>query len=659
MNAINRFLLNIPLRYQILFPPLFAIMVMIISMLIISSAMNQSVKNSEVLNVRLQEMTHLSSSETKILQIFSEINRSLSNPETLQNVDDYVVEQIELINYDFNYIEEEHHKIKDQKHTTQQLITDLNKVSVLLENMKDIIGSNQIISKKMQTEWAKLPYLSDSIELLSKEVQDNEQHHWIEMEEALYSSSEILQIKLNSLYNFNIDKQDVEIIDAEFIKINQVIDALHDSDAKSKIQLNISNLQSIYHQFSELITNLNNNKSELFKIENSINYLIKNQSSRINEISSTLSKDSIELVFSSKQMIIISMICFTLLTMLITWITIRTIVMPIRILKDQIEFLSEGKLNELNNLIGSNEVAELCQNTDKTAHHLHQIVNALRDIASEVSTSSLSLNVLMNTNEKNILEEKSQIELIAAAVTELSAAATQVDHVAMNADERAKEALNLSRSGSDTASVSSQLSQELVKQMGLTAKEVESLKVQSEQISEVITVIDSISDQTNLLALNAAIEAARAGESGRGFAVVADEVRMLAAKTQQSTLTIQEVIDRLQSTSNDVVESVSKSIKIINETQEMTEKTNSQLLDISKEIEEITCSNTEVATAANEQNQAILSISESINLMTENINKNIDEMNNISSNADKLSELSTSQVEQLKFFTLIDKDHEK
>ncbi|MCE7568101.1 hypothetical protein LZS85_18375 [Aliivibrio fischeri] len=297
MNAINRFLLNIPLRYQILFPPLFAIMVMIISMLIISSAMNQSVKNSEVLNVRLQEMTHLSSSETKILQIFSEINRSLSNPEALENVDDYVFEQIELINYDFNYIEEEHNKIKDQKHTTQQLITDLNKVSVLLENMKDIIESNQTISKKMQTEWAKLPYLSDSIELLSKEVQDNEQHHWIEMEEALYSSSEILQIKLNSLYNFNIDKEDFEIIDAEFIKINQVIDDIHESDAKRKIQLNISNLQSIYHQFSELITNLNNNKSDLFKIENSINYLIKNQSSRINEISSTLSKVVLSLFF--------------------------------------------------------------------------------------------------------------------------------------------------------------------------------------------------------------------------------------------------------------------------------------------------------------------------------------------------------------------------
>jgi methyl-accepting chemotaxis protein len=285
-------------------------------------------------------------------------------------------------------------------------------------------------------------------------------------------------------------------------------------------------------------------------------------------------------------------------------------------------------------------------------NHLHKIVEVLRGVASEVSSSSSNLNVLMSVNEKNILEEKCQIDLIAAAITELSAAATQVDHVAMNADERAKEVLNLSRSGAETASISSQLSQELVHQMGLTAKEVESLKVQSEQISEVITVIDSISDQTNLLALNAAIEAARAGESGRGFAVVADEVRMLAAKTQQSTLTIQEVIDRLQNTSNDVVESVSKSIEIINETQEMTDKTNSQLVDISREIEEITRSNTEVATAANEQNQAIMSISESINLMTESINDNINEMNNISSNADTLSELSVSQENQLKFFSL-------
>lgn len=656
MSSINRFLLNIPLRFQILFPPLFAIIVMIASMMIISSAMNQSVNNSEVLNVRLKEMTYLSSGEMKILEIFSEVNRSLSNPEALKNIDQSIFNKIQSINQDFSDIATEHEKIKNEKHTTQQLITDLSYISDLLKRIAFIIKDNQKISDEMQMSWSKLPYLSDSIELLSRQENSSNivghQHEWLEIEDALYSSSEVLQMKLSSLYNFNSTEGDNDILREEFKKFNLNISKLNDSESKMAIKQRIDHLYSIYTLFSSLRENLDNNTKELYNLENDINLVIKTQVSRINTISQNLSKDSIELIFSSKKLIMMSMICFTLLTMLITWITIKTIVNPIRVLKNQIESLSQGELNNLNSLTGTNEIADLCQNTDKTVNHLHKIVEVLRGVASEVSSSSSNLNVLMSINEKNILEEKCQIDLIAAAITELSAAATQVDHVAMNADERAKEVLNLSRSGAETASISSQLSQELVNQMGLTAKEVESLKVQSEQISEVITVIDSISDQTNLLALNAAIEAARAGESGRGFAVVADEVRMLAAKTQQSTLTIQEVIDRLQNTSNDVVESVSKSIDIINETQEMTDKTNSQLVDISREIEEITRSNTEVATAANEQNQAIMSISESINLMTESINDNINEMNNISSNADALSELSVSQENQLKFFSL-------
>jgi len=130
-------------------------------------------------------------------------------------------------------------------------------------------------------------------------------------------------------------------------------------------------------------------------------------------------------------------------------------------------------------------------------------------------------------------------------------------------------------------------SKKLSHQMEQATVGLDSLKVDSDQIIQVVDEINSIAEQTNLLALNAAIEAARAGESGRGFAVVADEVRTLAERTQKATQSVQEMVNRIQGSTQDLENTMNQGNEYTQKTVEESQNAKQQLEKISQTITEI------------------------------------------------------------------------
>lgn len=173
-----------------------------------------------------------------------------------------------------------------------------------------------------------------------------------------------------------------------------------------------------------------------------------------------------------------------------------------------------------------------------------------------------------------------------------------------------------------------------------TAAVVKDLGKGSEQIGEIVRVIEEIADQTNLLALNAAIEAARAGEQGRGFAVVADEVRKLAERTTKATKEISDMIKTIQQNTNQAVVSMEEGTHEVEEGIQLANTAGSALKNIIDSSSKVADVVNQVAASTEEQSSAAEQVSRNIESVTAVIHQSAAGLQQIAQATENLNRLA-------------------
>ena len=252
----------------------------------------------------------------------------------------------------------------------------------------------------------------------------------------------------------------------------------------------------------------------------------------------------------------------------------------------------------------ADEVGELSRAINDMKNSLRETIISVSSGAERIATASEELSASASQQAAGAETQKDQTHQVATAMHEMSSTVQQVSENSNKASEASRKAADTARHGGEIVEDTLSKMRAIADSVGHTAKKVQELGKSSNQIGEIIGVIDDIADQTNLLALNAAIEAARAGEQGRGFAVVADEVRKLAERTSKATKEITQMIQSIQTETKSAVEAMESGTKQVELGVESTTQAGTSLHEIIKTSEQVGDMVMLIATAATQQASA-------------------------------------------------------
>ncbi|BFM50711.1 methyl-accepting chemotaxis protein [Marinomonas sp. THO17] len=356
--------------------------------------------------------------------------------------------------------------------------------------------------------------------------------------------------------------------------------------------------------------------------------------------------------WSSLQRSIIIQVILVGLVLALCISIVRNITRPLSKVTQHLQSIANGDMTQSLNMQRNDEIGLLTTASNTVSHSLnttlaqfaHSIL-ALKEVCENMRTRSQNTQQGMNNQFE-------KVDSLATAMNEMSYSIKDVAQNALDTANATQTVQQVTRQSSQELDTTNADIQHLTGQIENANHVILELLNQTKDIDSVLGVIGDISEQTNLLALNAAIEAARAGELGRGFAVVADEVRSLANRTQESTVEIRSIIEKLQQQSTAASESMASSTQDAEKGAKQVQYAVAKLGDMQTQIDDVSNRSQHIASAAEQQGSVAEDINHNLMEIKHVSEKVLSDAQQVTDNSDTIAKMAdelNTKISQFRF----------
>lgn len=420
------------------------------------------------------------------------------------------------------------------------------------------------------------------------------------------------------------------------------ITPLTDPDAIAKLD----QIDETYAVLNELISDMLEKSIELFQVQEG--------AGQVFEVSEFLVDDTNELVqaignldqtriFTAKRGLLIGAITVGLLILL--GIILLRNARRRRILSERLREESESArsesdeqnqrnqeailrlLDEISDLADGDLAVKATVTEDFTgaiADSINYAIDAMRDLVTAINSTTQHVSSAAQETQATVMHlaeasdhQAQEISTAGASINEMAVTMDRSADEAGKATQVAQKAVETAKRGGDAVGNTIQAMDGIREQIQETSKRIKRLGESSQEIGEIVGLINDIADQTNILALNAAIQAAMAGEAGRGFAVVADEVQRLAERVGNATKQIDALVRTIQTDTNEAVISMEESTAGVVRGARLAEAAGQALEEVENESDGMAKIINELSQTSQQQAQSAERISETVNVIQE------------------------------------------